>query len=146
MHLFNSLCIEMEVCIKHFCVYQKTRIVLSETTCRFVQATSWKSHFPRDTVFTWKNSGSPDLGIWQTFSWKWTQAIFLCVYVWTYHLKTCAPCPSKPCQDSFLAWSLFNPKPFVLLHVKAVTELWLLLCLSALGLTFQEPGLPLLWE
>lgn len=45
MHLFNSLCNEMEVCIKHFCVYEKTRIVLSETTCRFVQATSERATF-----------------------------------------------------------------------------------------------------
>ena len=48
-------------------------------------------------------------------------------------------------QSSFQAPSLFGPKLLVLLHIKVVTELWLLLLLFDLGLSFPEPCTPLLW-
>lgn len=48
-------------------------------------------------------------------------------------------------HSSFQAPSLFGPKLLVLLHIKVVSELWLLLLLFQLALSFSESCTPFLW-
>ena len=48
-------------------------------------------------------------------------------------------------HSSFQAPSLFSPKLLVLLHIKVVSELWLLLLLFELALSFSESCTPFLW-
>lgn len=48
-------------------------------------------------------------------------------------------------HSSFQAPSLFGPELLVPLHIKVVTELWLLLLLFELALSFSQSCTPLLW-